>query len=72
MSIRVKFKAESDFGDKHSLRADCEITWDKQVEAFYEFLIGQGFIITYSSFLEFFGNVVEERTSVYKEKRKKK
>lgn len=35
-------------------------TWPEQVETFFQFLNAQGFVITYASFIEQFGDVIKD------------
>ena len=52
---------DSSYKSKHALGD----TWMEQIECFYEFLMGQGYMITYGSFLEQFGDIVEDHHKVY-------
>jgi len=35
-------------------------SWPEQVEVFFQFLHAQGFVITYASFLEQFGDLIKD------------
>lgn len=46
-------------------QTDIPEGWDEQVELFFQFLVAQGYVITYASFINTFGNIVKDNTEAY-------
>ena len=61
---KITFTSVETLGEQENIRNHINTvgnTWDEQVGCFYEFLVGQGFIISYKAFLERFGDIVGAR-----------
>ena len=59
--ITLKFKAIDQENKQRIEIEDYHIgdSWPEQVEVFFQFLHAQGFVITYTSFLEQFGDRIK-------------
>lgn len=67
--IKLTIKAVDNYTDTEHKMSETihEDGWAAQLEVFYEFLRGQGYLITYRSFLLQFGGYVEDYGKVISE-----